>query len=111
MVFGQTLLIDSLTYWETNGRNGFGVKLFEAPILILGRYIQNEKLDTISNEEDLKPTVTCYTDREVTVGSYIALGDFLLFTDPLNIATAYNIKQVIKRTGISSGDKIWKAIL
>lgn len=111
MTFNIESLTETLTYWESIGRSGFGSKEFAEPILIKGRTFTASELTGIGNEEELNPTLNIYVDTAVTVGSYIAEGDYIFESDPLNISTAYPVKKSIVHKGINANDVVRRVIL
>lgn len=81
------------TYWAATGEYQFGNAILDVPILISCRWQDQAVQFRSSAGETLVSSAVVYSDRELTVHGWIALGDHTTFTDPTSVPDAWIIRQ------------------
>ena len=88
-------LNQTATYWEFSGVDQFGDSLFEAPVTILVRWEDESKLvASARGQERITQSMVWYDEVEdISVNSFLALGDETAHSDPRPLINAYVVKE------------------
>ena len=102
------LLNQTATYWEFSGVDQFGDSLFESPVLVDVRWEDTSSLVVVTDgqERTTKSKVWYDTPEDISVNSFLALGDETTESDPAILVNAYLVKEVNFILDVSGEDKI-----
>ena len=102
------VLTEQATYWEFSGVDSFGDSLFESPVLVGVRWEDTSSLvvDTDGQERTTKSKVWYDTPEDISVNSFLALGDETSESDPAILVNAYLVKEAGFLLDVSGEDKI-----
>lgn len=101
------------TYWGAPVLDGYGSRSFAAPVLIKCRWEDRTGLTIYKNGEEINSRAVVYTDRDVALGGYLALGDYATTptADPQTIASAYLVQDFKAIPSVDGKTILRKAIL
>ena len=102
------MLNQTATYWEFSGVDGFGDSIFEAPVMISVRWEDESRLisDADGQERITQTTVWYDMPEDISVNSFLALGDETAASDPRPLINAYAVKETSFVTDLSGEEKI-----
>lgn len=103
--FLKKKLTQKITYWEPNGRSGFGEQAFKTPVLLQGRWEDAEELKLTKNGELELIKAIVYVTDEINLNGYMALGDYTNQPDPYQVAGASEVKKI--ETNVSVDGKTY----
>lgn len=85
-------LKQDITYWAwDNTLDAYNERAFAAPVLLKGRWAEDAVTVTKSNGDEIVSKAVVHLNREVVVGGYLALGNFLSVPSPYT-AEAFEIQ-------------------
>ena len=104
-------MTQTATYWQPLGITASGQTTFNAPILIKCRW-QN-KNDVFKNTEgkDEVSSAVVYPNSQLEIRGYLALGDETANAYPLDVASAFEIKNVGSSPALDGSQELIKAWL
>lgn len=105
-------LRDTVTWWKTTGGSGFGGDSVATPIKLKAKWeeIQEVFIGQIDRRELVSKAVV-YVDMDMSVGDYLALGDFTDQANPGLVAGAYKIQRWEKAADLRNADHVRFAVL
>ena len=101
-------LNQTATYWEFLGVDQFGDSIFEAPTTIFVRWEDESRLVSNSKGQErfTKSTVWYDESYDITVNSFLALGDETTTSDPRPLINAYLVKETKFAVDLSGEEKV-----
>jgi len=100
------------TYWQQNGVDGYGKRYFLTPTLISVRWEDATDLIVQKMGEEIPSKATVYTQQELTVGDFLALGNFTTQSDPFQLPeNAFEILQFLSTPSVLGYNTLLRAIL
>ena len=102
------VLNQTATYWEFSGVDGFGDSIFEAPVTIFVRWEDESKLvASAGGQQRITQSTIWYDEAEdISVSSFLALGDETANSDPRPLINAYLVKETNFTTDLSGQEKV-----
>ena len=81
------------TYWAAGAMNGHGERTFASPVLLWVRWQDGLRLIRNSSNEEIPCEAIVWVQQVVTIGDYLALGDYTGTANPLAEALAFTVFQ------------------
>lgn len=101
----------TITYWRVTGSDGYGGYTFATPITIKARWEDSqEKFISTDGEESVSRAVV-FIDRSVTVGDYLAEGDFTTTDNPDDVSGAFPVRAFSRITNLRNTQTLRTAFL
>jgi hypothetical protein len=88
-------LKQTITYWPNPAPDGWGGKVFDDAVIILGRWEEKEDIILNAQGEEERSSITVFLSQDVDVGGYLALGDYTgssAYGDPAEVSGSRPIR-------------------
>ena len=105
------MMPQSLTYWPPGSPDGYGQVAFGSPVLVACRWQEDQKLFRDANGQEVMSEAVVYSETELALHGYVALGDQTSQADPRVLAEAREVRQVGASRSLDASEVLRKAWL
>lgn len=99
------------TYWPTSP-DGFGGDTFSTPVLIMVRWEdRREKYVSQLDRQEVVSKAVVFVDRDMKIGDYLCLGNYVSNPDPSSLSGAYKIQKFDLVTDLRTVSTMNRAVL
>jgi hypothetical protein len=110
MSFITRNLKQTVTYWGPGAPDGYGGRVYDAPILMMGRWEDRQSFVFDKDGKQIISTARVYLTNDVVIGGFLFLGTDSS-TDPTTVDGAREIQAFNKSPNLRATDFERKALL